>query len=250
MRLFMSSNRRDEGQQSLAGARRAGFRARILLVSAAMLAAQAARAQTSASASLVSEYSVRGVSLSDRSPSPQFSLAWDSPQGWYAGAFAAARLQLGAHSGVTQLLAYAGYARRLASGLSWEAGVNRSTFRNASEYDYGEMYAGLASDRISGRIYLSPDYYGYRGRTAYAELNAFHPLGERIKLIGHVGVLHGFNGTLAEAQDRVDLRLAIGFDAGPCNFQLAWLHSTTTGPGAERGKREPQALAVSASYSF
>lgn len=249
MHLLMSSNFSDESQQSL-GPRGAGLGACILLVSAAMLAAQAAPAQTSASASIVSEYSVRGVSLSDRSPSPQFSLAWDSPNGWYAGAFAAARLQQGGRSGVTQLLAYGGYAGRLASGLSWEAGVNRSAFRNAAEYDYGEVYAGLASDRVSGRIYLSPDYYGYRGRAAYAELNGFHPLGERIKLIGHVGVLHGFNGSLAEARDRVDLRLAIGFDAGACNVQLAWLNSVSIGPGEERGDRKPRALAVSASYAF
>ncbi len=250
MRLFMSPYCRDESQQSLGSARRAGLGARIFLLSAAMLATHAARAQTSASVSLVSEYSVRGVSLSDRSPAPLFSLAWDSPQGWYAGAFAAAGLRLADRSGVAQLVAYGGYAHRLASGLSWEAGASNTTFRNASEYNYREVYAGLASDRASGRIYLSPSYYGYGGRVVYAELNGFYPVDERIKLIGHIGLLNGLRGPLAEVRDRVDLRLAIGFDAGACNIQLAWLGSTSIGPGAKDYVRTPRALALSASYSF
>lgn len=250
MRLFMSPIYRDEGQQSLGGARRAGLGARIVLACAAMLAMHAAHGQTSASASLVSEYSARGVSLSDRSPAPQFSLAWDSQQGWYAGAFAAAGLHLAERSGVTQLVAYGGYARRLASGLSWEAGASSTTFRNASEYNYREVYAGLASDRISGRIYLSPSYYGYGGHAAYVELNGFDPLGERFRLIGHIGLLHGLSGASADARDRVDLRLAIGFDAGACNIELAWLGSASVGPGAASHVRTPRALALSASYSF
>jgi hypothetical protein len=55
---------------------------------------------------------------------------------------------------------------------------------------------------------------------------------------------------LAEVRDRVDLRLAIGFDAGACNIQLAWLGSTSIGPGAKDYVRTPRALALSASYSF
>jgi hypothetical protein len=112
------------------------------------------------------------------------------------------------------------------------------------------VYAGLASDRISGRIYLSPAYYGYGGRVAYAELNGFYPLRERIKLIAHVGLLHGLRGPVAEARDRIDMRLAIGFDAGACNIQLAWLGSASVGPGAEMASRAPRALNLSASYSF
>jgi hypothetical protein len=151
---------------------------------------------------------------------------------------------------VTQLVAYGGYVRQMASGLSWEAGAISNTFLNAAEYNYGEVYAGLASDRISGRVYFSPSYYGYGGRVAYAELNAFHPLAEKIKLIGHVGLLHGLRGSLAEARDRVDLRLAIGLDIDAYNIQLAWLHSINVGSGFTDPVRTPRALAISASYSF
>jgi uncharacterized protein (TIGR02001 family) len=250
MRLFMYPCCRHENQQSVSRVRRARLGVRILLVSAGMLATHATHGQTSASASLSSEYSVRGVSLSDGRATPQLSLAYDWAPGWYAGAFAAPRLTLGESSHVTGLVAYVGYARRLGSGMSWEAGASSTSFQRASEYNYRELYAGLASDRLSGRLYLAPAYYGYGGRVAYAEINGFYPLRERIKLIGHIGVLHGLRGPAASARDRVDMRLAIGFDAGACNIQLAWLSSASVGTGAEREVRPPRALALSATYSF
>ena len=250
MRLFMYPYCRDENQQSLGRARLARLGARILLISAGMLAAHAAHGQASASVSLTSEYSFRGVSLSDRLPAPQLSLAYDSAHGWYAGAFAAPRLTLGERSDISQLVAYGGYAHRLASGLSWEAGASNTSFQNASEYNYREVYAGVASDRLSGRLYLAPAYYGYGGRVAYAEVNGFYPLRERIKLIGHIGVLHGLHGAAARARDRIDLRLAVGIDAGACNVQLAWLGSASIGSGVESNVHSPRALALSASYSF
>lgn len=238
MRLFMYPTCRDENQQSV------GRAARIILLAGGVLA-MPALAQTSASVSLASEYSVRGVSLSEGRAAPQLSLSYDAPQGWYAGAFAAPRLSLGERSDVTQLVAYGGFAHRLPSGLSWEAGASSASFLHAAEYAYREVYAGIASDRISARLYLAPAYYGYGGRVAYAELNGFYPLRERIKLIAHAGTLHGLRGPLAGVRDRVDLRFAISIDARDFNIQLAWLRTTKSGI-----TRAPRALALSASYSF
>ena len=138
------------------------------------------------------------------------------------------------------------------SGLSWEAGASTTAFTHAAEYNYREFYAGLASDRLSGRLYLAPAYYGYGGRVAYAELNGFYPLRERIKLIGHVGALHGLSGPVADARDRIDVRLAIGFDAGACQHPAglagqrqrrarhgAWRHA-----GAARARRQRLVLVL------
>jgi uncharacterized protein (TIGR02001 family) len=220
-------------------------------MAAGLLAAHPAHGQVSASVSLTSEYSARGVSLSDGRATPQLSIAYDTPRGWYAGAFAAPGVALGELSSVTQLVAYAGYARRLASGLSWEAGASSTTFQHASEYNYREVFAGLASDRVSGRLYFAPAYYGYGGRVAYGELDGFHPLREHIRLSAHIGLLHGLSGITAQARDRIDLRLALGFDAGACNLQLAWLGSASLGRGPRRDfGRSPRSLALSASYSF
>jgi uncharacterized protein (TIGR02001 family) len=241
----MSLNCRDESEQSL------GRAARIAVVAACLLAAGGVQAQLSGSASLASEYSARGVSLSDGRATPQFSLSYDAPQGWYAGAFAVPRLMQAGRTGVTKLVAYGGYAHRLPSGLSWEAGASSTSFSNLSIYNYRELFLGLASDRLAGRIYIAPAYYGYGGRVAYAELNGFYPLHEGIKLIAHAGVLHGLSGLAARTRDRVDLRLAVGFDAGQCNVQLAWLGTRHIGSGiAGINERKPRSLALSASYSF
>jgi uncharacterized protein (TIGR02001 family) len=249
MRLFMYLYCRDENQQSLGRSGR--ILAHAALMAAGLLAAHPAHGQVSASVSLTSEYSARGVSLSDGRATPQLSIAYDTPRGWYAGAFAAPGVALGELSSVTQLVAYAGYARRLASGLSWEAGASSTTFQHASEYNYREVFAGLASDRVSGRLYFAPAYYGYGGRVAYGELDGFHPLREHIRLSAHIGLLHGLSGITAQARDRIDLRLALGFDAGACNLQLAWLGSASLGRGPRRDfGRSPRSLALSASYSF
>lgn len=233
MPLFMYAARRDHRQQSL-------IPARLALLALTMLAAPAASAQASGSVSLTSELSVRGMSLSDRRAAPQVSLSYDGEQGWYGGAVAAPQVRLGERDNATELIAYAGYVRRMASGLSWEAGASSTTFQHASDYNYREIYIGLASDRVSGRLYLAPAYYGYGGRVAYAELNSFMALRERLKLIVHAGLLHHFHGQ----PDSVDLRLALGYDIGACNVQLAWL-------GRSNGRQPaPRALALSASYSF
>ncbi|MFL6672302.1 MAG: TorF family putative porin [Massilia sp.] len=207
------------------------------------LAAPAAHAQASASASIASEYSQRGVSLSRGRPVAQLRVDYDAPNGWYAGAFAS-RAEL-AEGGVTaQVIAYGGYARRLPSGLTWEAGVLNASFMNSGEYRYHEFYAGLAHDRVSGRLYFSPAYYG-GPKTMYAELNSTLPLRERLTLIGHVGLLHGLDDRRGEARNHLDLRLGLGLELGDCNVQLAVLART---PGGR--ERNARALALSASYAF
>jgi uncharacterized protein (TIGR02001 family) len=251
MRLFMHTNRRDDDQQSIGRVRRAKLATRITLIALGMLAAHAARAQASASVSLTSEYSVRGVSLSDGRAAPQLSLSYDGAQGWYAGAFAAPHVRLGEQSDVTELIVYGGFAHQLPSGMSWEAGVSSTAFLHTSDYNYREVYVGLASDHVSGRVYLAPAYYGYWGRVAYGELNGFYPLRERIKLLAHIGALHRLNGQPSGTRDHVDLRFAIGYDVGGCTVQLAWLSGSGIDPGtAGGGDRAPRALALTASYSF
>ena len=52
------------------------------------LVASNVSAQISGTASLVSNYRFRGISLSENKPAAQLGLTYDDVQGWYAGAFA------------------------------------------------------------------------------------------------------------------------------------------------------------------
>ena len=207
--------------------RRASFRA-ILRARGAVPAAFlltlpcAAQAQVSASLSLVSEYAVRGLSLSEGRPAAQLRIDYDSPSGWYAGGFLSSA-SLAYSPTRAQLIAYAGYARRTASGLSWDAGISRTAFARDARYRYDELHAGLGWERGSVRAYYAPDYYG-AGRSAYLEWNGVHPLGERWRLLGHLGVLRRLGGHGgADGTARADLRLGLAYDAGSATLQLAWL---------------------------
>ncbi|MFL6658091.1 MAG: TorF family putative porin [Massilia sp.] len=198
-----------------------------------------ANAQFSATATLTSQLSVRGVALGDGRPGAQLAINYDGSSGWYGGAMATPEVRVGDRNHATELLAFGGYAQRLASGLSWEAGANSISFVRGADYNYQEAYAGVSGDRLGVRVFFAPHYYGYGGRIAYTDVNGFTPLADHLRLVAHAGVLHPLQGS---ANDRVDLRLALAYDAGPCALQLAWLHSS--------GQRAPRALALSAAWSW
>jgi uncharacterized protein (TIGR02001 family) len=206
--------------------------------------AQRAQAQTGVSASIASEYSARGMSLSQGRPAPQLRVDYDSPHGWYAGAMAS-RVAFDDNDANVQVIAYGGYGQRLSSGLAWEAGVLHAAFRPDREYEYHEFYAGLAHDRVEGRLYFSPSYYG-GGKTVYGEVNASWPLRDRFTLIGHLGLLHPFGDRHEDMRNRLDLRLGLGMEVGNWNLQLAVLASAPR----RRGPEAARALALSATYAF
>src|SRR5437879_5439202 len=111
----------------------------LLFVSADVLA------QFSGSASLLSDYRFRGVSLSHNRPAAQLAVAYDDASGWYGGAFASTVQFVYPANRELQLVSFAGYAQRLASGLSWEGGVDYSVVTGAESYSYPEVYVGVAS---------------------------------------------------------------------------------------------------------
>lgn len=151
----------------------------------ALMACGAACAQVSGRVALVSDYRYRGVSLSDRRPAAQASLYWDGARGGYAGALlSSARIATG---GDLHAVSYLGIARRMRAGPSWEAGAQFVLHGNPRGDHYRELYLGLASERLGARLYLRPAAFGPQGHAAYLELNAWHPLGERVQLFAHAG---------------------------------------------------------------
>ncbi len=229
----MSTARRDRTRQTV---RRCACLHWLLL---ALVAPAPAMAQFSATATLTSELSVRGVSLGDGHPGAQVAVNYDAASGWYAGAMAAPQVRVGDRNNATELLAFGGYAQRLSSGLSWEAGANSISFAHGADYNYQEAYVGLSGEQLGVRVFIAPHYYGYGGRIVYTEVYGFEPLADHLRLMAHAGVLHRLQES---ASDKIDLRLALAYDAGRCALQLAWLHSS--------GPRAPRALALSAAWSF
>jgi len=225
---------------------RSDCRLRPLAAGAALafvLAACTAQAQTSVSAGIASEYNLRGLSLSDGRAVPQLHIDHDTASGWYGGLFVS-RAVLRYSDARAGVVGYGGYAHRLASGLGWDAGISRTVFAGDARYNYTEFYAGVNADRAGARLSLAPDNDGM-GRTAYLELNAVQPLGARLRLSGHVGLLHRIGETYGAARDRVDLRAAIGVDIRDASVEFG-LQTRQRDAGA----RAPRARALFASASI
>lgn len=182
-----------------------------------------AQTQISGSVSLVSDYLYRGTSLSNGEAVPQLNLTYDNLAGWYFGTFLSeVRLAENGSRG-EQLITYTGYSRRLQSGSVWEVGVVKSFFPKTENLNYTEVFVGLASDGISGKIYFSPDYLGQNIDTVYTELNNAYQIFERLKIFGHIGFLKSLPGTHRFSEiSRFDSQIGVGASLANWEFQLAW----------------------------
>ena len=194
------------------------------LASLTALVATASFAQVAATASLVSDDRVRGVSLSDGGPAAQLDVSYNHESGWFAGAFGS-DVQFYHHSPQElQLMAYGGYAQRLQSGLSVDAGAAYSTFSSNSDYRYLELNAGVTSSAVGARLYYSPNYFGSSTHTLYAELNGSYRLTDRFKLIGHAGLLQAFSGATDRAggsHPHPDQLVGIEYQRRPFSLQVS-----------------------------
>jgi len=212
-----------------------------------------ALAQLSTTASIVSDYRARGVSLSDGQPAPQLTINYDHPQGWYLGSFAS-RVNLRGVEDSTQLVTYAGYAHLLSPGLSWEAGASKSSFQRGAKYAYAESFIGLATENLSGRLSYAPHYFGKKDGSLYAELNGNAPLNDSVRLVAHLGLLHSFSPqgiALPTPTYRADLRLGLNVDIASWKLQLAWLAAQKKHPAyVYRDGGNPQTWVSSVSYEF
>jgi uncharacterized protein (TIGR02001 family) len=198
----------------------------------ALLVANAS-AQISGSASVVSDYRLRGISLSNNEPAAQVGLAYDAAGGWYAGVFASTVEFVISSGRELQTVPFAGYAWRTANGLTWEAGADYAFFTGrARNYDYPEMYVGVASENISGRLYYSPRYFGQSSDAFYLEGNGTHPLTDRVRLLAHLGILRSGGGTsnYGWPEHMVDGRIGVALDWDRFNVQLSWVG--TSAPSA------------------
>jgi uncharacterized protein (TIGR02001 family) len=194
----------------------------VLAFALASLGAGKACAQASGSVSLVSDYYYRGVGYSKGDPVAQFNLSFDTRSGFYAGSFASLLAMNGAPRGI-YAIGYAGYARRMQSGRSWEVGASNHTFSTMSRLNYREVYAGLGGERLSGRLSYSPAYLGTSMRTMYGELNGALAVSEAVGLFARVGYLHPLSAVPRYASgSRIDARIGLAVGIEAWKAQLAW----------------------------
>jgi len=222
--------------------------------------ASGAAAQLSGTLSGVSDYRYRGNTLTDRMPAAQAGVTYDDPKGWYVGAFGSPlRLKPpGGTSSYFQGIGYAGYATRIAAGVSVEAGGDYAAFAESNELNYGEVFLGVATDNVSARVYYSPRYFGESSSAVYGEINATQPLTERIRLHLHVGLVryryespYGIEPRETPMQRVFDGRVGLRFDLDPFQLEFAWVGvSNHTAAYLITGSSSPNTVVATLSLSF
>nr|WP_229258018.1 TorF family putative porin [Duganella margarita] len=227
-------------------------RATVLLLSALTAAPAIAQIDVSGSVGLQSGYTFRGQTPGDSSPSPQLTLNLDSASGWYAGGFAAG-MHIGDNYGY-KLQGYAGYALRLTSALSGDAGCSQIAYTQSHANDFHECYAGLSGERTSARLSYAPRYFGFRAKVLYAEISTFYPVHPRFNLIAHAGLLYNLSDGVwpgVPARSRYDLKLGVAVPFGNWTVQLAREHSPDDGLRYYGYPIHPaKAWSMGASYAF
>jgi uncharacterized protein (TIGR02001 family) len=194
------------------------------------LVASAAQAQWSGSAAVMSDYRYRGLSLTNDEPAAQLGVVYDDPRDWYAGALATTALaRCGHECGGVQVDSYAGYASRLPSGATLDAGGNFRFSTGSQAYSFAELYLGLNYFDTTARVNFSPRYFGQDTRSAYVELAQSLKIHDRVRLLGHVGLLHVDNvPAYAPARTTtMDVLLGAALDVGPFEARVTWQHTAT-----------------------
>lgn len=219
-----------------------------------------AAAQVSGTLAAVTDYRYRGVTFSDRRPAAQAGLAYDDASGWYVGGFGST-VHLdppGLPKSRFQVIGYGGYATRLSSGVSLEAGGAYSLFGGSSDLNWGELFVGAATETISARLHYSPRYFGTSASSVYGEINAAYPLTDAIRLHLHVGLLHyryaypyGSLYSIEPTQNIVDGRIGLRADIDRLQVELAWVGvSNHSAAYFITGRNSPNGVVATLSIAF
>jgi hypothetical protein len=143
-------------------------------------AAFPACAQTSGSLTLVSEYAVRGISLGAGRPAVQLQIDHDAPGGWYLGGFVSPAVLAAPGENRGQAEAIAVWRPRGTAALRPELGRRcqpRQLLARPAEYElHLNSMPAWRWTRPACACSCRPPTTA-TDRSAYLDLNAFHPLG-------------------------------------------------------------------------
>ncbi|MBO9576866.1 MAG: hypothetical protein J7494_14125 [Sphingobium sp.] len=221
-----------------------------------LIASQPARAQLSAEAALTSDYRLRGYSLSHREPAASLTLGYDDASGLFVDGTAVLLRMPGGKIGFMGGFATIGYAKRLSSDLSLDAGLLRAQFTRQSSYrrnaSYTELFAGLTGRSFAVRAALSPDYLWDRTTTLYVSGELVRRPWPKWRVVAHAGLLATLSGgpPYPASETQYDWSLRVGRQLGKADLELAWSNG---GPNREMfdGRWHPKsALTGTARWAF
>jgi uncharacterized protein (TIGR02001 family) len=187
--------------------------------------ASPAMAQVSGGLTLATDYRIRGVSLTDGRGVAVASLAYDHDSGAYAGGSVVGHDPASRSARILGYQAYAGVARRIPGGPTWDVGVSRVDmepyFDRQYALEYTQAHFGLSQGDLSGRLSVASGYPRKGVETAYLELNAATRPAEAWRLTGHVGLQTRLSQR-SSGDERFDVTLGVVRTFGTAEAQLSW----------------------------
>jgi uncharacterized protein (TIGR02001 family) len=178
----------------------------------------------------MNDYRLRGYTLSKGRPVATLDFNYDHPSGLYFGVSAIGVLARGAEPRPLGVQGSIGFAKRLRSGLTVDAGITNANYtdyavgRHASGYT--EAYIGLLGNGISSHIFFSPNYLGDGVRSLYGEVDGVLRPADHWRLNWHVGAqtLSGDHVGAYRSKTHADVRLGLTREFGATQVQIAVTH--------------------------
>jgi len=222
----------------------------------ALATAGPAAAQVSLSASLDSDYRLRGYSLTEEQPALSANLGYDAASGLYLGASGIAGYRRDSGPRAVGYIAYGGYAHRFSNGRSLDVGLSRTRLNAFEPYRwshirYTEVYLGGGTEHFSLRALYSPHYVRPGAQSLYLDFAASARPAERWRVSGHAGLLHYLDRPRSIGRtDLYDLRAVIAreFDRG--DLHVAWTLRGPDGDASSTPRERRSSLGVGLTYVF
>jgi uncharacterized protein (TIGR02001 family) len=221
-----------------------------------LLAAQAASAEISATATALTDYDFRGISQTAGDPALQASIDW-AGELFYLGAWGS-NVDFGDDvDGNVELDVYAGLASETGFGMRWDVGAvvylypgSDANAGNALDPDddksaieeYVEWYAGVGYGPVDVKYWYSPDLYNVDETASYLEANGGFDLPWELGLNLHIGYSFGDAwdsfGDAARAEDPeytgddadyYDWSVGLARSFGNFEFELKYVDTVTDG---------------------
>jgi uncharacterized protein (TIGR02001 family) len=220
-------------------------------------AAPVAAQQISGSASIESDFRLRGYSVSGGRPVASARIGLDSDPGLYVDGSASVVLAKGADARFLGYQVDAGFAKRLDDFWTLDLGIAHNQFdapyRGGFSYDYTEGYAGVTRGPVSAYVFVSPNYYRHGIWTVYGQLEGSVSPAPDWRLTAHLGslkYLYKPETYVFRAKTQYDWRVAVMREFGSVE-----VHAALSGGGPGRqfyygSTHSRTALTAGASLSF
>jgi uncharacterized protein (TIGR02001 family) len=200
----------------------------------------------------MSDYRVRGYSMSDGNPAASIALSYDHPSGFYAGGAVVGSFH-DDDPGIAGLQGALGYALRVSPSVSLDGGVSRSYFTHAygTAYDleYTELYVGVAVPHLTARLNYSPDYSTLASSTLYAEVETGFEPATDWSITAHAGLFSYLGANIAYlSNERYDWKIGASRRLGATSVALD--ASGRIQGSSSRAGTNATALVLSISHAF